>query len=677
MKLCNLFFLFAFVLFISNSANSQSPTFQKVFPHGDYGAFFWNVGAYATASEDGGYFVASSVSGISGTNVVLLKTDANGDTLWTSEIETPEELHNVTSITTTPEGEYFVQGTYNVEGTNYQQEVFVQKFDDSGSSVDYVQLTSSGICCWDYSTGKMIRTSDDHYLLSGQYFGISDNYGTYFKIDESGDILWSGVFDGMGGANVSRSIELSDGGFLLGGNYLLASVQEAYVQKIDANGSFVWGENFLHPDTEDGTKNKIFDMHEMSDGYLLALNYEADGNENLQLIKVDFDGNTVWTEDFIGKGNNIDMIATDDGGFVFAGYQSQETTGLDYRLFKLDSEFNIEFDLFYGTIKPDVLHSLEQTSDDGFLLAGRSGPIGVGNKDVYLVKTDSAGCVSNETDFSFVVEGSQVSFFDESTFGVLSDSETLLWDFGDGNTSPEQNPTHVYENFGVYEVCLTAGNVCGTTTICQTIENCPEGMVTSVSETACYSFTWNDNTYFESGIFVDTLTSTFGCDSIVELNLTINSVVTSVSQNDTALYADAADADYQWLDCDDSFIELSGETNQFFYPQQNGSYAVEISQNGCVETTECYPFVTTSLEEVENKTDRFVVYPNPTEGNVIIENVSSESLGQSPYQITDMTGKVILQGVMTNDKITIEIPGVTQGLYLLRIDGQRVKLMVY
>ena|GEM_PF-4830125 len=798
MQTQKIFSLLAFTLILINSAASQSPTFQKVFPHGEYGNFFWNVGAFATTSEDGGYLVTTSVSSTPGTNLILLKTDENGDTLWTSEIDTPSELQNATSITTTPEGEYFIQGTYDVEGTNYQEEVFVQKFDNNGNSLDYDQLTSTGICCWDYSTGKMIRTSDDHYFLTGQYFGISDNNGTYYKIDESGMIQWSGVFDGMGGANVARSIELSDGGFLLGGNYLLASVQESYLQKIDANGVFVWGENFLHQDTQTGTKNKIFDMVEVSDGYILAINYEADDSENLQLRKVDFDGNTVWTENFIGKGNNIDLIATDDGGFVFAGYKSQDVTDCDFRLFKIDSEFNIEFELFYGTEMPDVLHSLEQTPDNGFLLAGRSGSLGVGNKDVYLVKTDSVGCLSNEIGFSYAIEGSsQVSFSDESTFGVLSDSETHFWEFGDGSTSSDQNPGHTFENPGVYDVCLTAGNVCGTSTVCQTVEFCPEGVLSSVTETACDSFTWNDNTYFESGTYMDTLASAFGCDSIVELNLTvntvdssvlesdtsltaiasdaelqwldcdndfaeipdatsqvfqpqvtgnyaveiiqesctdtsdchyvfvctsetylvqetacdeftwngntytesgvfsdtlvtsmgcdsiiqldltINSVELSVSQNDSALFADVTNAEYQWLDCDDSFSEIPNETDQHFYPEITGSYAVEITQNGCTEVTDCYPIMIISVVEAEMETGGFIAYPNPSDGKIIVEKLDAESPELLPYEIKDMTGKIVLRGVLRNHRNLIDLSETPPGAYLLNLENQTIKLMVY
>ena len=49
---------------------------------------------------------------------------------------------------------------------------------------------------------------------------------------------------------------------------------------------------------------------------------------------------------------------------------------------------------------------------------------------------------------------STINFYDESDMGATA----WLWDFGDGNTSTEQNPVHSYPNAGFYTVSLTATN---------------------------------------------------------------------------------------------------------------------------------------------------------------------------------------------------------------------------
>ncbi len=58
--------------------------------------------------------------------------------------------------------------------------------------------------------------------------------------------------------------------------------------------------------------------------------------------------------------------------------------------------------------------------------------------------------------FTFSVTDSEVSFTSQ-----VSNAATLLWDFGDGNTSSEANPVHTYAQDGAYTVTLTASNDCG------------------------------------------------------------------------------------------------------------------------------------------------------------------------------------------------------------------------
>ena len=54
-----------------------------------------------------------------------------------------------------------------------------------------------------------------------------------------------------------------------------------------------------------------------------------------------------------------------------------------------------------------------------------------------------------------------VNFTDTST----GDNLTYLWNFGDGNTSPEQNPIHEYAVSGEYTITLTTTNNYGSNTI--------------------------------------------------------------------------------------------------------------------------------------------------------------------------------------------------------------------
>lgn len=66
--------------------------------------------------------------------------------------------------------------------------------------------------------------------------------------------------------------------------------------------------------------------------------------------------------------------------------------------------------------------------------------------------------------FDFTVVGGAVTFNNSSMGG-----NTYLWDFGDGNTSDEANPTHMYVDNGMYTVTLTVTNTCGASTLEQVV----------------------------------------------------------------------------------------------------------------------------------------------------------------------------------------------------------------
>ncbi len=65
--------------------------------------------------------------------------------------------------------------------------------------------------------------------------------------------------------------------------------------------------------------------------------------------------------------------------------------------------------------------------------------------------------------FSYLIEGNTVSFFNESVFG-----ESYFWDFGDGFTSTAEHPTHSFTQTDTYQVTLVVNNHCGEQSSVQT-----------------------------------------------------------------------------------------------------------------------------------------------------------------------------------------------------------------
>lgn len=101
----------------------------------------------------------------------------------------------------------------------------------------------------------------------------------------------------------------------------------------------------------------------------------------------------------------------------------------------------------------------------------------IGTYSVTQIVTDVNGCTDTIIDPNLVtVTGSIVDFGIDTTFGCETLTvafedltnppgtvATWLWDFGDGNTSTEENPTHVYQNAGIFDVSLTITDIGGCT----------------------------------------------------------------------------------------------------------------------------------------------------------------------------------------------------------------------
>ena len=184
--------------------------------------------------------------------------------------------------------------------------------------------------------------------------------------------------------------------------------------------------------------------------------------------------------------------------------------------------------------------------------------------------------------------------------------------------------------------------------------------------TACDSYTWNGNTYTTSGTYRDTIPNTAGCDSLMTLNLTINTVDTSVAVAGSSLTANAVGATYQWLNCDINYAVISGATNQTYTPTVTGNYAVEVTENGCTDTSSCYNLTITGIKD-PIAVEKFVVYPNPTSGVFTIERGTTQHIH---YELTNIIGKSIRKGALTDKQTTIDLSEYDNGIYLLNIDGE-------
>ncbi len=229
------------------------------------------------------------------------------------------------------------------------------------------------------------QTSDGGYILGGYSYSkntgdksenrIGDDDYWVVKVNSSGVIEWEETIGGTGSDLLYDIQQTADGGYILGGES-------------------------SSPLSGDKTENRI------------------GGEPDYWIVKIDNAGNVEWDNTIGGTGDEgfSSLDQTSDGGYIIGGtshsaISGDKTEGLigdnDYWIVKLNSAGVVEWDETIGGLWDDILTSVEQTSDGGYIIGGYSESDASGDKsensigtdylfDYWIVKTDNLGNVEWE-----------------------------------------------------------------------------------------------------------------------------------------------------------------------------------------------------------------------------------------------------------------------------------------
>ncbi len=183
---------------------------------------------------------------------------------------------------------------------------------------------------------------------------------------------------------------------------------------------------------------------------------------------------------------------------------------------------------------------------------------------------------------------------------------------------------------------------------------------------ACKSYTWINGTTYTSS--VDTasfiIPNTAGCDSIITLKLTIDTININVSVNASVLTAaeSSAGTTYQWINCDTN-TPITNATNKTYTATVTGNYAVIVSNNSCVDTSVCTNVVVVGINSNKNK---FIhVYPNPTT-NTIQFNIEKNA----EVKLMDAFGRLLFTSTLEAGKQKINLSDFENGIYVLNVSNE-------
>ncbi len=147
-------------------------------------------------------------------------------------------------------------------------------------------------------------------------------------------------------------------------------------------------------------------------------------------------------------------------------------------------------------------------------------------------------------------------------------------------------------------------------------------------------------------------------------------ITPSITQSGLTLTAQSSSGNFQWLNCNNGYAILPNDTLQTYTVSSNGSYAVEIRKNGCIDTSACLQVIGVGLEELQ--TSSISVFPNPTE-----EVLTINTKEQFEFRVFDIKGT--LQNVKPLNKQRLDLSNLASGIYFLELilenDTKRIKLI--
>ncbi|MFN4235055.1 MAG: SBBP repeat-containing protein [Bacteroidia bacterium] len=589
------------------------------------------------------------------------KFDNNGGFLWAKQFggQTSND-HAVGLSIVYSNGFLYIVGRFS--GTiDFDPSPNVLNFTSNGwNDIFIVKLNVNGDFIW----AKQIGGSNDDYALAITH---DDNNGLYFtgyfggtvdfnpgagifnltsingidvyicKLNDSGDFVWAKLIGGNN-TEIPKGIKFDGQAYIYSIGYFNGVVDfdpsvntfsltstglyDIYIHKLDTSGNFVWVKQIggsLNQYGNDITFDNIGNIYITGnfegtadfDPNAGVLNLTSIGNSDIFIAKFNSTGSILWAKQIGGssQGHGISISIDNDKNCYTTGY-------------------------FSGTLDFDPgANTFNLTSSGG--------------NDFFISKLDSNGTY---------VWASQIggAGYDYGSSIKIDNSNNIIV-AGIFDSTTDFDPSS-----GVFNLTSAGNSDFFILKLSKCIANSSTHTITS-----CKAYLWiNGITYTESNnTATHTITNASGCDSVIYLNLTIINVDTSIFVSNNNITANAINATFQWLNCENNFSPIIGQTNNSFSPSQNGYYSVEVTQNGCVDTSSCVSIIGVGIQETEKLF--ITVYPNPSSNtiNVFVPKINGEIL----IDITNIEGKSLYKNITNEVETKIDLNEFSSGLYFLKI----------
>lgn len=384
-SLACLFTLVLGILVFSVPSNAEV-TFERT-----YHREWYEDGYSVHQTQDRGYIIAGRAFSSGGTYIDawLIKTDSLGDTLWTRTFGGVGQDCGY-SVDETQDGGYVLAGHTSSFGAG-STDVYLVRTDSVGNPL--WEKTFGGLL-WDYASSVQ-ETRDGGFFIVGETMSFgSGAFDVYaIKTDSLGVTGWERTYGGSGFDHGYSAQQTLDGGYVLAGATSSFGVGglDFYIIKVDSLGGRIWSRTY-----GGGSSESARSIKQTADGGFIvagATGSFGEGEEDFYIVRTDSLGYGVWAKTYGGSSSDYAHCATQtlDGGYVIVGRtDSYAAMNSAVYIVKTDSVGDTLWTRVYG-FRDSEGHSIEQTQDGGYIVAGYYYGIHPQLGDVYLIKTDGNG----------------------------------------------------------------------------------------------------------------------------------------------------------------------------------------------------------------------------------------------------------------------------------------------
>lgn len=172
-----------------------------------------------------------------------------------------------------------------------------------------------------------------------------------------------------------------------------------------------------------------------------------------------------------------------------------------------------------------------------------------------------------------------------------------------------------------------------------------------------------------TGNYVDTLATSSGCDSVINLVVQVDSINSIELTVDSLGSISAPDGfnSYQWINCEDLSSASGSMDGNVFTPDSSGSYSLVIGNAFCEDTLECVEVSVLPNGIQDRQVPEVRLYPNPASETVTIELPLKAPL---PITLSNTLGTIVMRDVLSEDRTKLDVSALPPGVYFFTIGSK-------